>query len=90
MKHVRLSFIPEPKKHGGSRPGAGRPPKETPSVPTTKAVRLPADLADKKEDLIALVALVADWRSRSESGSPTSVRWEHLREFLADAEKLGF
>lgn len=80
----------ELRTHGGHRPGAGRPKSECSSKPKTKAVRLPVELADKKDEFIALVQLISDWRERSEASSQTSVRWEKLRQLLKDVEALGF
>lgn len=80
--------LEELKSHGGSRPGAGRPKKSSYSKSPTKALRLPEEIA-KKDELIALIELLRDWRAREKASCKTSVRWEKLRELMDDVESLG-
>lgn len=76
------------KSHGGFRPGAGRPKISESERYKTKPIRLPEEIA-KKDELIALVELLRDWKAREQASVKTSVRWEKLRELLQDVDNLG-
>ncbi len=52
--------------------------------------RVPSELADTIQELNALLALIQDWRDRSDYASKSSPRWEKLREFLGEVDSLGF
>lgn len=66
---------------GGKRPGAGRP-KSSP----TKVVRLSEDTAGKIKDFEVLYAILRQWRSRIDTASPTSPRWQKLRELFLEID----
>lgn len=86
-----LVSLEEQRTRGGYRPGAGRPtlPPEKKAKPKTVAKRIPVQLAEKLEKIDSLLALIEDWKQRSDNSSSTSPRWAKLREFLYDVEKLG-
>lgn len=73
-----------PVKMGGARAGAGRPV----TGQKTKVVRLPEDVANDLDKITSCLALVEDWRSRSETASSTSPRWEMFRKFLQEYDRL--
>jgi len=85
-----LVSLEEQRTRGGYRPGAGRPtlPPEKKAKPKTVAKRIPIDLAENLEKIDTLLALIEDWKRRSENSSSTSPRWAKLREFLSDVEKI--
>ena len=86
-----LVSLEEQRTRGGYRPGAGRPtlPPEKKAKPKTVAKRIPVQLAENLEKIDSLLALIDDWKQRSDNSSSTSPRWAKLREFLSDVEKLG-
>jgi hypothetical protein len=86
-----LVSLDEQRTRGGYRPGAGRPtlPPEKKAKPKTVAKRIPVQLAENLEKIDSLLALIDDWKQRSDNSSSTSPRWAKLREFLSDVEKLG-
>ena len=52
--------------------------------------RVPSEWADKIQEIDALLALIEDWKDRSDCTSKSSPRWEKLREFLGEVKSLGF
>jgi hypothetical protein len=60
---------------GGKREGAGRP-----TAPPTKVMRIATDLS--REQLEAALNLLDEYEEISEKSSPTSPRFERLREML--------
>lgn len=75
--------------HGGFRPGAGRPKiNSSDRKPPTTTIRLPIEIA-KKDELIAMIEILRDWKSREQASSSTSPRWEKLRELIQDIDALG-
>jgi hypothetical protein len=86
-----LVSLDEQRTRGGYRPGAGRPtlPPEKKAKPKTVAKRIPVQLAENLEKIDGLLALIDDWKQRSDNSSSTSPRWAKLREFFSDVEKLG-
>lgn len=82
---------------GGSRPGAGRPREigVTRDNPSTKAVRVPYEYSYlfERDDFgntrfQEIMALINDFNSSSHSASETSPRWEKLRQFLSQYQKI--
>ena len=85
-----LVSLEELRTRGGYRPGAGRPalPPEKKAKPKTVAKRIPIRVAENIEKIDVVLSLIEDWKERSKNTSPTSPRWDKLREFLADLEKI--
>ena len=52
--------------------------------------RVPSEWTDKIQEINALLALIEDWKERSNQTSKTSPRWQKLREFLEEIEPLNF
>ncbi len=50
--------------------------------------RVPSEWADKIQEVDALLALIEDWKDRSNQASSTSPRWQKLREFLSDVNSI--
>lgn len=67
------------KGRGGKRPGAGRPA----TGRTTKTMRVPNDFPSSQE-LIDVLETLRNWREQSDQASPTSPRWQKLRQLLSE------
>ena len=89
LEYKRPWFISNIKpKHGGYRQGAGR--KKEGKSPKTMPRRVPTKWADKIQEVDTLLALIQDWKDRSNYASKSSPRWEKLRELLGEIESIGF
>ena len=79
---------------GGSRPGAGRKPGTKTSAakrkPKSVRRRIPISLWEKIKSgyFEDIEALLNDWQFRSEDASPTSPRWEKVRELLEELKQI--
>lgn len=73
--------------HGGSRTGAGRPVE---NIVPTKIYRLPENIGNfaKSGKLESLLSLIEDWRDILKDSSPTSPRYDKLREFFAEVDRI--
>lgn len=70
---------------GGSRPGAGRPPAGLPSASVVK--RIPREIAEDFDRIENLLQIISKYRRLSSEASPTSPRWQKLREMLAELDE---
>lgn len=75
--------------HGGARPGAGQPTKYG---ETTKPVRLPVSLADKRDLIVAIPELqrLLDELDQDCHDNPDSARRYFLRKAISQIRSLGF
>ena len=86
----QLNLIPQ---HGGARKGAGRKRKgKKLKSETTKVIRVPLEIANLQNErgFENLLVLIRTWKNDALNASPTSPRWQKLREALQEIEELGF
>ena len=86
----QLELIPQ---HGGARKGAGRKRKDKKlKSETTKVIRVPLEVAKLQNEVgfENLLLLIQTWKNEADNASPTSPRWQKLRELLSDIDELGF
>ena len=77
---------------GGKRSNAGRKPKLVKGTPRTKPCRITHHQCEliKSGRLEELENLLWHWhqKMKRETGVNTSPRWERMREFMGDVEKI--
>lgn len=81
-------------QRGGTRPGAGRKPTGEPSKTVVR--RLDRELAERwdtlkpkeRNALPELLEILKEWQDRANHASPSSPRWEKLRELLRDVDDI--
>lgn len=78
---------------GGRRNGAGRPRTGRQLRQyTTKVIRVPLEVAKLQNEVgfENLLLLIQTWKNEADNASPTSPRWQKLKELLSEIEELGF